>query len=75
MRTELVAVSVLCDKLNNESSSQLTEVERLRVTLLAKTDFVELLKERETTKEASFFGSVRPLRKGLQRISRFLTQL
>lgn len=49
----LVTVCTHRDSLNDELISPRTKVERLRVTLAAKTDFVKLLKERMTLKEAS----------------------
>lgn len=51
---EVVTAGVHRDKLNDELPLQLKEFERFRVTLSAKTDFVELLKRRMVAREASF---------------------
>lgn len=51
---EVVAVGSHCDKLNDESISRRTELERSCVTLAARIDFVEQLKEHNAAKKSLF---------------------
>lgn len=54
MSAELVAVVAYHDKLNEELTTQRTEMEMSRSTLAVKMDFIELLKRCKTSKKAKY---------------------
>lgn len=54
VRAEIVAEGTQRDKLNPELASEKTDLEKPRLTLVGKTDFMELLKGHIADQETSF---------------------
>lgn len=75
LSTELLAVELERNKLDDEVFLQRTELERLQIILRATTSFLELLETAWRQRKLYLFGSLRILRNALPKLRRFLTQL